>query len=47
MFRISRLLVPLVASGAVGVMFMMVAPLGAKGSERAPMESIGREQYLF
>jgi hypothetical protein len=47
MFRISRLLVPLVASGAVAVMFMLVAPLGAKGSERAPLESIGRDQYLF
>jgi hypothetical protein len=47
MFRISRLLVPLVTLGAVAVVVMMIAPLGAKGSERAPLESIGRDQYLF
>ena len=47
MFRISRLLVPLVTLGAVAVVVMMIAPLGARGSERAPLESIGRDQYLF
>src|SRR5437868_6290838 len=47
MFRISRLLVPLTTIGAVVVICMLFAPLGAKGNERAPLESIGRDQYLF
>src|SRR3954454_21418360 len=48
MFRISRLLVPLTTLGAIAAVFMLVAPIGAaKGSEGAPLESIGRDQYLF
>jgi len=47
MYRISRLLVPLVALGAVAVLFMLVMPSGAKGNERLPLESIGRDQYVF
>jgi len=47
MYRISRLLVPLVALGAVAVLFMLIMPVGARGNERLPLESIGRDQYVF
>ena len=47
MYRISRLLVPLTTIGAVVVIFMLVAPVRATGNERAGMQSIGRDQYLF
>ena len=47
MYRVARLLVPLTTIAAVVVIVMLLAPLGARGSEHAPMQSIGRDQYLF
>lgn len=47
MFRLARLLVPLTTIAAIAVVFMLIAPIGARGGERDGLRHVSGDRYVF